>query len=108
MVEKSIAKLKKLKPFSRREMEVIIGVYNDKPELLWRLSYKIRAKLIVLLDNIFPAFTNRRTINDEIISKVLKIAETALRTYGYGDLSEVVTHVHDEFMKRRVTRDEVD
>jgi len=108
MVDKRIASLKKLKPFSKQELDVIAGKFDGRPDHYNRVTYKIRVKTKVVLDNLRPALTNQRTIDNEIIEKLLEMAETALRTSGYNDLSEVVAHVHDQFVRRTVVENEVD
>ena len=108
MVDKRIASLKKLKPFSKQELDVISGRFNGRPDHYNRVTYKIRLKTKIVLDNIRPALTHQRCVDAKIIEKLLEMAETALRTAGHNDLSEVIAHVHDEFIKRKVVENDVD
>jgi len=103
MVDKRIASLKKLKPFSPQELEVITGQFDGRLDHYNRVTYKIRVKTKILLDNIKPALTHQKCVDGEIIEKVLEMAETALRTAGHNDLSEVITHVKEQFIIRRVS-----
>lgn len=108
MVDKRIASLKKLKPFSKQELDVIAGKFDGRPDHYNRVTYKIRVKLKIVLDNIRPALTHQKCVDHEIIEKLLEMTESALRTAGHNDLSEVVAHVHDEYVKRTVVENDVD
>jgi len=108
MADRRIASLKKLKPFSPQEIDVITGKFNGRADQYNRITYKIRLKTKIVLDNIKPALTHQKCVDPEIIEKLLEMTEIALRTKGYNDLSEVITHVKEQFIIRCADYHDVD